>query len=57
MVPHQMLISLLSMLVEPLEMSCVQAVDALALGAADLKAEALLSPLHLMYVFKKLILF
>ena len=48
------LISILSVLVEPLEMSCDEAVDALAPRARDLNAEDLLSPLCLMCVFKKL---
>ena len=42
-----------SVLVEPLEMLCAEAVDALAPQAGDLKAEDLLSPLHLMCIFKK----
>ena len=39
-----MLISILSMLVEPLEMLCAEAMVALAPQAGDLKAEDLLSP-------------
>ena len=35
-------------------MLCAEAADALAPRAGDLKAEDLLSPLHLMRVFKKL---
>ena len=50
-----MLISILSTLVEPLAMLCAEAVDALAPQAVDLKLEVLLSPLHLMCVFRKLI--
>ena len=53
-VSDSMLISILSMLVEPLEMLCAEAADALAPQVWDLKAEDLLSPLHLMCVFKKL---
>ena len=49
-----MLISRVSMLVGPLDMSCAEAVDALAPRAGDLKAEDLLSPLFLICVFKKL---
>ena len=49
-----MLISILSVSVEPLEMLCAQAADALAPRAGDLKAENL-HPLHLMCVFNKLI--
>ena len=53
-VPDRMLISMQSMSVEPLEMLCVEAVDALAPLAGDLKAEDLLSALHLICFFKKL---
>ena len=49
-----MLISILSMLVEPLEMLCAETVDALADRAGNLKAEDLLSHLCLTCVFKKL---
>ena len=49
MVSDRMLVSILSVSVEPMEMSCVQAVDALAPRAGDLKAEDLLSPFHLIY--------
>ena len=48
-VSDRMLISILSMLVEPLKMSYAEAPP-----ARDLKAEDLLSPLQLMCVFKKL---
>ena len=51
------LTSIVSMLVEPLEMSCAEAADALAPRARDFQAEDLLSPLYLMCVFKKLNLF
>ena len=50
----RLLISKLSVSVEPLEVSCVEAADALAPRARDLNSEDLLSPLPLMYVFKKL---
>ena len=50
----QMLISILSVSVEPLEMLCVMAADTLAPQADHLKNEDLLSPLHLMCIFKKL---
>ena len=53
-VSEHILIFKLSMLVEALKMSYVEAVDALAPQAGDLKAEDLLSPFHLMCVFKKL---
>ena len=46
----QMLISILSILLEPL---CSEAADALVSWAGDLKPNNL-SPLHLMCVFKKL---
>ena len=36
------------------EVYCAEAEDAKAPWAGDLKAKDLLSPLHLMYVFKKL---
>ena len=49
-----MLISIQSASVEPLEMLCAEAIDALAHCTRDLKPEDLLSPLHLMCVFKKL---
>ena len=49
-----MLISIISVLFEPLEMTCAEATNALASWAGNLKAEDLLSPLHLMCVFKKL---
>ena len=42
------------MSVEPLEMSCAEAAVTLAPQARDLKTEDLLSPLHMMCVFKKL---
>ena len=48
-----MLISMLSMSVEPLEM-CAAAADAVAPPATVLKTEDLLSPLRLMCVIKKL---
>ena len=38
----------LSVLVEPVEMSCAEAADVLAPWAGDLKAEDLRSPMHLM---------
>ena len=38
-----MLISILSMSVEPLEMSCAESVDALAPQAGDFKVESLVS--------------
>ena len=47
-----MLISILSMSVDPLEM-CAEATDALAPQVRDLKPEGLLSPLRLMCVFQK----
>ena len=47
-----MLISIVSMLVEALEMSCAEAVDALTPRAGNLKPDDLLSPLCLMCVFK-----
>ena len=49
-----MLISILSVLVEALEMLCAEAADALAPRAGNLKPDDLLSPLHLICVFKKL---
>ena len=49
-----MLITLLSVSVEPLEMSCAEAVDAQSAWAVNLKPEDLLSLLHLICVFKKL---
>ena len=54
MVSGHMLISILSVSVEPLEMLYAEAADALAPWATNLKAENLLSPLHLMCVFKML---
>ena len=54
MVSDHMLISILSVLGEPLEMSCAEAADALASQAVKLKPEDLLSPLCLMCVSKKL---
>ena len=57
MVSDHMLISTLSVLVETLKMSCAEARNALAPWARDLKAEDLLSPLHLICVFKKLNVF
>ena len=51
------LTSILSMSVEAREMLSAEAVDALAPQDRDLKPEDLLSPLHLMCVFKKLNLF
>ena len=53
-VSDRILISILSMSVEPLEMSCAELVDALAPQMRDLQPE---SPLHLMCVFNKLKLF
>ena len=53
MVSDCLLISVLSMLVEPLEL-CAEAADALAPGARDLKPKDLPSPLHLMCIFKQL---
>ena len=52
-----MLISILSVSVEPLEMLCAEAADALASWAGDLKAEYLLSAMRLICIFKKLYLF
>ena len=49
MVSDHMLISILSVSVEPLEMLCAEAVDALA--PQDLKPKDFLSPLRLMCVF------
>ena len=43
-----MLISILSLSVEALEMSCAVIAEAPAPRACDLKADDLLSPLHLM---------
>ena len=54
MLSDHRLISILSLSVEALEMLCAAAVDALAPWADDLKPKDLLSPLHLMCVFKKL---
>ena len=48
-------ISIQSVLVEPLEILFAEAGDTLAPQAGDLTVEDLLRPLHLMYVFKKLI--
>ena len=53
-VSDSMLISILSMSVAPLKMSCAEAGVGLAPQAGDLKAEDLLSPSLLMCVFKKL---
>ena len=50
-----MLISILSTSVVPLEILCAEAAVALAPWAGDLKAKDLLSPLHLMCVFRNLI--
>ena len=44
----RMLISILSVLVEALEMSCAVVAEALAPWAYNLKADDLLTPLHLM---------
>ena len=44
-VSDHMLISTLSVSVEPMDMSCAEAVDALAPQAGDLKPEDLLGPL------------
>ena len=52
-VSDNMLISIVSVLVKPLQMSCAEAVDALAAQAGDLKVKDLLSPLHLMCLFKQ----
>ena len=49
-----MLISILSVSVEPLEMLCIETVVALAPQAGALKPENLLSPFLLMCVLKKL---
>ena len=49
-----MLSSILSMLVDPLEMPCAKGEDALVPWAGDLKLEDLLSSLHQICVFKKL---
>ena len=43
-----MLVSILSVLVEALEMSCAEAAEARSPQAWDLKIDDLLSPLHLM---------
>ena len=53
MVSDHMLISLQSLSVVPLEMSCAESEDALAPQAGDLKAEDMLSPLCLLFVFKR----
>ena len=53
MVSDYMLISILSVSVEPLEMSCAEAADTLAPCAGDLKPDNLLSPLCLMCNYKK----
>ena len=42
------------MLVEPLQMLCAEAADALAPGDRNRKPDDLLSPLHLMCILKKL---
>ena len=54
MVSDCMLISILSVLVKPLEMLCAEAADPMALLAGDFKAEDLLSSFCLMCVFKSL---
>ena len=54
MVSDCMLISILSMSVEPLEVLCAEAADALASPERDLKLEDLLSPLCMMCAFKRL---
>ena len=54
LVSDHMLISKLSLLVKPLEMSCAEAAGALVPWDRDLKPEDLLRPLHLMCIFKKL---
>ena len=51
-VPDHMLISILSMLVEALEMLCTEAADALVPRAWDLKPDNMLSHLHLMCDFR-----
>ena len=56
-VSDYMPILLLSVSVEPLEMSCAEAADALAPQSKDLKAEDLLCPLCLMCIFNKLHLY
>ena len=48
-----MLISIMSELVEALEMLCAEAAEALALQAWDLKPDDLLTPLHLMCDLRK----
>ena len=48
-----MLISILSVPVEPLEISCAEAANALAPQADHLKSDELMGPLCLMFVFKK----
>ena len=53
-VSDHMLISIPSVSVEPLEMSCAEAAFALVPRARDLKPEDLLSPFLLIYVLKKL---
>ena len=45
----RMLISIVSVSVEALEMLCAVVAEALAPQACDLKADNLLSPLHLIY--------
>ena len=57
MVTDRMLISILSVSVEPLEMPCPEAADALSPQTVDFNAEGFLSPLNLMCIFKKLNLF
>ena len=47
------MISILSITVELLEMSCAESADALAPWAGNKKSEDLLSPLHLMCIFCK----
>ena len=56
MVSDRMFISILSISVEPLQISCAEAVVALAAHTWDLKAEDLPSPFLLMCAFQKLIL-
>ena len=49
-----MVISILSMLVEPLEILWAEGADALSPRTGDLITDDLLSPLYLMFIFKKL---
>ena len=53
-VSDHLLIATLSVSVEALEMSCAEAADAQAPWAGNVKPEDLLSPMHLICVFKKL---